>query len=161
MIILYQQHKLSSGLYATADYNHMIAGWSNISFVGFQETHKLLQPADKTLKAMAIEFAEYQVKSWVIFYFLIVILDLQKFWRRYYLIFELSIIYVFFFFFGFNMFQVCVDVFITTQTYVDIASISVIPKTTGGQVMALLALVSFLRNWLELFVLYSQCCVLK
>ncbi|KAG6736404.1 hypothetical protein POTOM_060841 [Populus tomentosa] len=53
------------------------------------EAHKLLQPADKTLKEMAIEFAEYQV---------------------------------------------CVDVFITTQTYVDIASISVIPKTTGGQV---------------------------
>uniref|UniRef100_A0A6N2KV51 Zinc finger Sec23/Sec24-type domain-containing protein n=1 Tax=Salix viminalis TaxID=40686 RepID=A0A6N2KV51_SALVM len=54
-----------------------------------EEAHKLLQPADKTLKEMAIEFAEYQV---------------------------------------------CVDVFITTQTYVDIASISVIPKTTGGQV---------------------------
>ena len=33
------------------------------------------------------------------------------------------------------MFQVCVDVFITTQTYVDIASISVIPRTTGGQVL--------------------------
>ena len=30
--------------------------------------------------------------------------------------------------------QVCVDVFITTQTYVDVASISVIPRTTGGQV---------------------------
>lgn len=30
--------------------------------------------------------------------------------------------------------QVCVDVFVTTQTYVDIASISVIPRTTGGQV---------------------------
>ncbi|XP_050275700.1 protein transport protein Sec24-like At4g32640 isoform X3 [Quercus robur] len=55
----------------------------------FQEAHKLLQPADETLKAMAIEFAEYQV---------------------------------------------CVDVFITTQTYVDIASIAVIPRTTGGQV---------------------------
>jgi protein transport protein SEC24 len=26
-----------------------------------QEAHKLLQPADKTLKEMAIEFAEYQV----------------------------------------------------------------------------------------------------
>ncbi|XP_049355011.1 protein transport protein Sec24-like At4g32640 [Solanum verrucosum] len=52
------------------------------------EAHKLLQPADKTLKTMAIEFAEYQV---------------------------------------------CVDVFLTTQSYVDIASISVIPKTTGGQ----------------------------
>ncbi|OMO96448.1 hypothetical protein COLO4_15270 [Corchorus olitorius] len=30
--------------------------------------------------------------------------------------------------------QVCVDVFLTTQTYIDIASISVIPGTTGGQV---------------------------
>ncbi|KAJ6842510.1 protein transport protein Sec24-like [Iris pallida] len=56
---------------------------------GIKEAHKLLQPADKTLKTMAIEFAEYQV---------------------------------------------CVDIFITTQTYVDIASISVIPRTTGGQV---------------------------
>lgn len=63
-------------------------GRSNIS-AGEKEAHKLLQPSDKTLKEMAIEFAEYQV---------------------------------------------CVDVFITTQTYVDIASISVIPKTTGGQV---------------------------
>ncbi|WOG83090.1 hypothetical protein DCAR_0102264 [Daucus carota subsp. sativus] len=54
-----------------------------------KEAHKLLQPADKILKTMAIEFAEYQV---------------------------------------------CVDVFITTQTYIDIASISVIPRTTGGQV---------------------------
>ncbi|CAK7340908.1 unnamed protein product [Dovyalis caffra] len=63
-------------------------GRSNIS-AGEKEAHKLLQPADKTLKEMAIEFAEYQV---------------------------------------------CVDVFLTTQTYVDIASISVIPKTTGGQV---------------------------
>ncbi|KDP23627.1 hypothetical protein JCGZ_23460 [Jatropha curcas] len=63
-------------------------GRSNVS-AGEKEAHKLLQPADKTLKEMAIEFAEYQV---------------------------------------------CVDVFITTQTYVDIASISVIPKTTGGQV---------------------------
>ncbi|KAG8649724.1 hypothetical protein MANES_08G127600v8 [Manihot esculenta] len=63
-------------------------GRSNSS-AGEKEAHKLLQPADKTLKEMAIEFAEYQV---------------------------------------------CVDLFITTQTYVDIASISVIPKTTGGQV---------------------------
>ncbi|KAK1403102.1 Transport protein Sec24-like [Heracleum sosnowskyi] len=54
-----------------------------------KEAHMLLQPADKILKTMAIEFAEYQV---------------------------------------------CVDVFITTQTYIDIASISVIPRTTGGQV---------------------------
>ncbi|WCJ18657.1 Sec23/Sec24 protein transport family protein [Euphorbia peplus] len=63
-------------------------GRSNIS-AGEKEAHKLLQPADKTLKELAIEFAEYQV---------------------------------------------CVDVFITTHGYVDISSISVIPKTTGGQV---------------------------
>ncbi|URD93670.1 protein transport protein Sec24-like [Musa troglodytarum] len=63
-------------------------GRTNVS-AGDKETHKLLQPADKTLKAMAGEFAEYQV---------------------------------------------CVDMFITTQTYVDIASISVVPGTTGGQV---------------------------
>ncbi|GAB2234596.1 hypothetical protein Droror1_Dr00003853 [Drosera rotundifolia] len=54
-----------------------------------KEVHKLLQPADKTLKEMAIEFAEHQV---------------------------------------------CVDVFITSQSYVDIASMSVVPRTTGGQV---------------------------
>lgn len=35
-------------------------------FVAFQEAHKLLQPADKTLKALAIEFAEYQVNFLVI-----------------------------------------------------------------------------------------------
>ncbi|CAA0811286.1 Protein transport protein Sec24-like [Striga hermonthica] len=63
-------------------------GRSNIS-AGDKEAHKLLQPADKILKTMAIEFAEYQV---------------------------------------------CVDLFITTQSYVDIASLSVIPRTTGGQV---------------------------
>lgn len=34
----------------------------------------------------------------------------------------------------FAEYQVCVDLFITTQNYVDIASISVIPRTTGGQV---------------------------
>ncbi|KAG6668921.1 hypothetical protein I3843_01G198300 [Carya illinoinensis] len=63
-------------------------GRTNIS-AGEKEAHKLLQPVDKTLKTMAIEFAEYQV---------------------------------------------CVDIFVTTQTYIDIASISVIPRTTGGQV---------------------------
>ncbi|CAN1765018.1 Protein transport protein Sec24-like At4g32640 [Linum perenne] len=63
-------------------------GRSNLS-TGDKEAHKLLQPADKVLKDMAVEFAEYQV---------------------------------------------CVDVFITTKTYVDIASISVIPKVTGGQI---------------------------
>ncbi|XP_042480943.1 protein transport protein Sec24-like At4g32640 [Macadamia integrifolia] len=65
-------------------------GRTNIS-AGEKEAHKMLQPADKTLKTMAIEFSEYQV---------------------------------------------CVDVFITTQSYVDIASISVVPKTTGGQVLS-------------------------
>ncbi|CAA0806865.1 Protein transport protein Sec24-like [Striga hermonthica] len=54
-----------------------------------KEAHKLLQPADKNLKTMAIEFAEYQV---------------------------------------------CIDLFITTQSYVDIASLSVFPRTTGGQI---------------------------
>ncbi|XP_006352770.1 protein transport protein Sec24-like CEF [Solanum tuberosum] len=63
-------------------------GRTNVS-AAEKEANKLLQPADKTLKTMAIEFAEYQV---------------------------------------------CVDVFLTTQSYVDIASISVIPRTTGGQV---------------------------
>ncbi|XP_075653897.1 protein transport protein SEC24 C-like [Castanea sativa] len=63
-------------------------GRTNIS-AGEKEAHKLLQPVDKTLKTMAIEFAEYQV---------------------------------------------CVDVFITTQSYLDVASISVIPRTTGGQI---------------------------
>ncbi|XP_073013012.1 protein transport protein SEC24 C-like [Typha latifolia] len=63
-------------------------GRANIS-TGDKEAHKLLQPADKTLKTMAIEFAEYQV---------------------------------------------CVDIFLTTQVYVDIASISVVPRTTGGQI---------------------------
>ncbi|CAL4899623.1 unnamed protein product [Urochloa decumbens] len=63
-------------------------GRSNISS-GDKEAHKLLQPVDKTLKTMALEFAEYQV---------------------------------------------CVDVFLSTQSYVDIASISVVPNTTGGRV---------------------------
>ncbi|CAA0839981.1 Protein transport protein Sec24-like CEF, partial [Striga hermonthica] len=63
-------------------------GRSNIS-VGDKEARKLLQLADKILKTMAIEFAEYQV---------------------------------------------CVDLFITTQSDVDIASLSVMPRTTGGQV---------------------------
>jgi protein transport protein SEC24 len=62
-------------------------GRLNIS--GDKEAHKLLQPVDKTLKTMALEFAEYQV---------------------------------------------CVDVFLTTQSYTDIASISVIPSSTGGRV---------------------------
>ncbi|KAK9672722.1 hypothetical protein RND81_12G119900 [Saponaria officinalis] len=63
-------------------------GRANVS-TGDKEAHKLLQPADKTLREMAIELAEYQVS---------------------------------------------VDVFLTTQSYVDIASISVVPKTTGGQI---------------------------
>ncbi|KAI4369729.1 hypothetical protein MLD38_018143 [Melastoma candidum] len=63
-------------------------GRTNVS-AGEKEVHKLLQPADKTLKTMAIEFAEYQV---------------------------------------------CVDIFLTSQSYVDVASISVVSRTTGGQV---------------------------
>ncbi|XP_057528262.1 protein transport protein SEC24 B-like [Amaranthus tricolor] len=63
-------------------------GRANMS-AGDKEAHKLLQPADKTLREMALEFAEYQV---------------------------------------------CVDVFLTTQSFMDIASISVVPRTTGGQV---------------------------
>jgi protein transport protein SEC24 len=35
-------------------------GRANAS-AGEKEAHKLLQPADKTLRTMAIEFAEYQV----------------------------------------------------------------------------------------------------
>nr|CAB3461997.1 unnamed protein product [Digitaria exilis] len=34
----------------------------------------------------------------------------------------------------FAEYQVCVDVFLSTQSYVDIASISVVPNTTGGRV---------------------------
>ncbi|KAL6875599.1 hypothetical protein ACP4OV_013112 [Aristida adscensionis] len=34
----------------------------------------------------------------------------------------------------FAEYQVCVDVFLTTQSYIDIASISVVPHTTGGRV---------------------------
>ena len=30
--------------------------------------------------------------------------------------------------------QVCVDLFLTTQNYVDIASLAVLPRSTGGQV---------------------------
>ncbi|XP_075480744.1 protein transport protein SEC24 C-like isoform X2 [Primulina tabacum] len=63
-------------------------GRTNVS-AGEKEAHKLFQPADKSLKTMAIEFAEYQVS---------------------------------------------VDLFVTTQTYVDITSLSVVPRTTGGQV---------------------------
>jgi hypothetical protein len=33
----------------------------NDSVIEFQEAHKLLQPADKTLKELAVELAEYQV----------------------------------------------------------------------------------------------------
>lgn len=40
--------------------------------------------------------------------------------------------------------QVCVDVFLTTQTFVDIASISVVPRTTGGQVSKIRDLVNLL-----------------
>jgi hypothetical protein len=41
-----------------------LAGNSSVDVIimcDSQEPHKLLQPVDKTLKAMAVEFAEYQV----------------------------------------------------------------------------------------------------
>lgn len=41
--------------------NHDIAYSEELYVFWFQEANKLLQPADKTLKTMAIEFAEYQV----------------------------------------------------------------------------------------------------
>ncbi|KMZ62821.1 Protein transport protein Sec24-like [Zostera marina] len=63
-------------------------GKTNVSS-GEKEADKLLQPVDKTLKTMAIDFAEWQIR---------------------------------------------VDIFISSQTYVDIASICVVPTTTGGQV---------------------------
>ncbi|CAK9882645.1 unnamed protein product [Sphagnum jensenii] len=56
---------------------------------GDKEAQKLIQPADKTLKTMAIEFSESQV---------------------------------------------CADLFLTSQNYLDIASLSVVPRTTGGQI---------------------------
>ncbi|XVF36919.1 hypothetical protein REPUB_Repub19eG0100500 [Reevesia pubescens] len=85
-LLVFQSVLPSAGIGALS--SREAEGRTNIS-AGEKEAHKLLQPADKILKTMAIEFAEYQV---------------------------------------------CVDVFVTTQTYVDIASISVIPRTTGGQV---------------------------
>ncbi|PKI44363.1 hypothetical protein CRG98_035249 [Punica granatum] len=85
-LLVFQSVLLSVGIGALSA--REAEGRTNIS-AGEKEAHKLLQPADKTLKTMAIEFAEYQV---------------------------------------------CVDVFLTTQSYIDIASISVVPRTTGGQV---------------------------
>lgn len=41
--------------------NHGVAYSEELNIFLLQEAHKLLQPADKTLKTMAIEFAEYQV----------------------------------------------------------------------------------------------------
>ena len=41
----------------------MVWFWIEYFPTGFQEAHKLLQPVDKTLKTMAIEFAEFQVYS--------------------------------------------------------------------------------------------------
>ena len=44
------------------DFSGVVLNWTFFP-TRFQEAHKLLQPADKTLKTMAIEFAEYQVSS--------------------------------------------------------------------------------------------------
>jgi len=104
------------------------------SIIEFQEAHKLLQPADKTLKELAVELAEYQVYiafSWFWFrlYFFVQFklrVDfLWAWWTAYYWWVKYN---------SFVMLQVCVDLFVTTQTYADIASISTIPRTTGGQV---------------------------
>ncbi|EOA15938.1 hypothetical protein CARUB_v10004032mg [Capsella rubella] len=85
-LMVFQSNLCSVGVGALS--SREAEGRANMS-AGEKEAHKLLQPADKILKTMAIELAEYQV---------------------------------------------CVDIFITTQAYVDMASISVIPRTTGGQV---------------------------
>ncbi|GJT91931.1 transport protein Sec24-like protein [Tanacetum coccineum] len=87
-LLVFQSGKLLPSVGIAALSAREAEGRSNTS-AGEKEPHKLLQPVDKTMKTLAIEFAEYQVS---------------------------------------------VDVFITTQSYVDIASISVIPRTTGGQV---------------------------
>lgn len=57
----------------------------------------------------------------------------------------------------FLMRQVCVDVFVTTQTYVDIASISVIPRTTGGQVYVNVFMALFFKYMIEVLV-FIVCC---
>ncbi|MFS7961123.1 putative sec23/Sec24, trunk domain, von Willebrand factor A-like domain superfamily [Helianthus anomalus] len=74
-------------IFLTFNLTYKVTFISNI-----QEPHKLPQPVDKTLKTMAIEFAEYQVS---------------------------------------------VNVFLTTQSYVNIASISIVPRTIGGQVIVI------------------------
>lgn len=45
----------------------------------FQEAHKLLQPADKTLKSMAIEFAEFQVRYQILHKFEFHIFEITTF----------------------------------------------------------------------------------
>ena len=79
-----------------------------------QDQNKLWQPVDKTLKTLAVELAEFQV-DWLSG-------DCPS-WLQ-------IIIYQIYFFD-----QVCCDLFITTQEYVDIASLAVVPATTGGQVL--------------------------
>jgi protein transport protein SEC24 len=79
-----------------------------------------LQPVDNTLQTMALEFAEYQACHVRRFRFLFSGLRAVMLLLHYVLFSPL--------------FQVCVDVFLTTQSYVDIASISVVPQTTGGRV---------------------------
>lgn len=96
----------------------------------------MLQPADKTLKTMAIEFAEYQVSY------------IKSLWKNDSLsttrMLRISLVFSYYDrshqLIRSQLLQVCVDVFLTTQSYVDIASISVIPKTTGGQVTILACL---------------------
>ena len=92
----------------------------------------MLQPADKILKTMAIEFAEYQVS--LLFSFNPSIIIFRSKIINHLFLDILVTDYLFLQTYTFMIYQVCVDVFITTQTYIDIASISVIPRTTGGQV---------------------------
>lgn len=60
-----------------------------------------------------------------------------------------------------DIFQVCVDLFMTAQTYVDIASISVIPSTTGGQVLMNDVLCIYWILFWVLPLVYSQRSLLK
>lgn len=85
--------------------------------------HKLLQPADKFLSTMAIELAKHQ--AWFLFYLFFYLSCSNS---------ESEVFSSLNMLLNLMLSQVCVDVFLTTQTYMDIASISVIPKTTGGQV---------------------------
>lgn len=52
--------------------------------------------------------------------------------------------------------QVCVDLFITSQAYVDMASISDIPRTTGGQVASNIYIYIYIL--IKYLFILSFCC---